>query len=239
MTFEEIQNILRRKATVFETGGFRPTNQTNESWIGKVYLYRENEEIPIAENGEPMAPLCQLYLPDLPFVPAGLDGTTVLCVFITKDLPEEWEPMGKRWMLREYSSLDDLVIKQITLEDSFIKPFPLKPILVENDFPQWGDIFNMPEPIFRELVKLDQDGFFGRYPDITHSYEVRMPNDMRHKVGGYPSYCQYGVDYGEGFDYMFQIATDNKAKLNIVDGGQFNFAKNTETGEWKLYYDFY
>ena len=34
-------------ATGFITGGFRPTNSNTENWIGQVYLYRENEDIPI------------------------------------------------------------------------------------------------------------------------------------------------------------------------------------------------
>ena len=257
VTFEEIQNVLRRQATGFETGGFRPTNQPNESWIGKFFLFREDEEVPIDENGDLMQPLCQLYLPDLPYVPAILEGTTVLCVFMTlfkfdgsfsqdyievKNLPDwQGEPMGKRWFLREYPSLDGLVVKTPVVPQTIIKPFPLKPVLLDNDYPLWEDDSSFPEPVFKELVRLNYEGFFGKHQDSDKSkwYSYRMPNDNGHKVGGYPSYCQSGTDYGEGFEFAFQIASDNKARLNIVDGGQSNFAKNKNTGEWKLYYDFY
>ena len=244
MTFEEIQNVLRRKATGFETGGFRPTNEPNESWIGKSFLFREDEGVPVDENGKLMSPLCQLYLPDLPFVPDVLDGTAVLCVFITlfkldgscsqdyievKNLPGDWETMGKRWIIREYPSLDGLVVKNPIVPKTIIKPYPLKPILIENDFPVWDDECNYPESVFDELNRLSEE----------EDFEGMLPNDNGHKVGGYPSYCQSGVDYGEGFEFVFQIASDNKVMLNIVDGGQFNFAKNKNTGEWKIYYDFY
>lgn len=36
MTIDEIKSKLRKKATIFQTGGFRPTNEKLESWIGKV-----------------------------------------------------------------------------------------------------------------------------------------------------------------------------------------------------------
>lgn len=45
---EEIKKQLVKRATGFITGGFRPTNSNTENWIGQVYLYRENEDIPIA-----------------------------------------------------------------------------------------------------------------------------------------------------------------------------------------------
>ncbi len=36
MNIDEIKNILRRKADIFQTGRFRPTNEIGESWIGTV-----------------------------------------------------------------------------------------------------------------------------------------------------------------------------------------------------------
>lgn len=36
MTIDEIKRILQRKAVIFETGGFKPTNEIGESWIGAV-----------------------------------------------------------------------------------------------------------------------------------------------------------------------------------------------------------
>ena len=131
--------------------------------------------------------------------------------------------------------------KNPVVPQTIIKPFPLKPILIEKDFPEQDDEYSIPEPISDEFARLDAEGFFGEYreEDRPKWYSYRLPNYYGHKVGGYPSYCQSGVDYGDGFEFTFQIASDNKAKLNIVDGGQFNFAKNKHTGEWKIYYDFY
>ena len=39
---DEIKKILVKKATGFTTGGFKPTNSDTESWIGRVYLYKED-----------------------------------------------------------------------------------------------------------------------------------------------------------------------------------------------------
>ena len=36
MTVEEIREKLRRKAVIFETGGFQSENTIGESWIGAI-----------------------------------------------------------------------------------------------------------------------------------------------------------------------------------------------------------
>lgn len=66
---------------------------------------------------------------------------------------------------------------------------------------------------------------------MTHTYE--------HKIGGYPSFCQPGVDPGDDFEFVFQISSDPKINLNVVDGGSLMFWKNNTTGTWAIYYDFY
>ena len=68
-----IKTQLAKKAPEFISGGFKPTNSITESWIGRVYLYHENEEIPLDNDGELMLPLFQLCFNDLPFVPEILD----------------------------------------------------------------------------------------------------------------------------------------------------------------------
>lgn len=44
MTVQEIKSKLMKKATVFNTGGFRPTNERLESWIGKVAWNKEKQQ---------------------------------------------------------------------------------------------------------------------------------------------------------------------------------------------------
>lgn len=68
---------IRRKATQFTTGGFRPTNTREESWIGRVFICKAEEEPPLDSDGRLMIPLAQFYLPkigDWPsFCQSGVD----------------------------------------------------------------------------------------------------------------------------------------------------------------------
>ncbi len=37
----------------------------------------------------------------------------------------------------------------------------------------------------------------------------------------------------------YELSSDAKINLNVVDSGSLMFWKNVVTGEWALYYDFY
>ncbi len=231
MTIEEIQRALARPATSFVTGGFRPTNELAESWIGRVFLYQSDEEIPKDSNGDLMQPLAQLYLPDLPYCSPCLKDIKLITVFIAKDFPDEFSESGQGWLIREYKSMKALTRKELTNIKSHIKPFPLKPVLVEKDYPLW-DGGGVPSAIENEILALENNGEIDSYYDIVeHCYT--------HKIGGYPSFCQSGVEFGTDFDFVFQISSDEKANFNVVDSGSLMFAKNSKTGQWTIYYDFY
>ncbi len=207
-------------ATLFKTGGFRPTNSMTESWIGRVRLYREDEDIPKDGKGNLMLPLCQLYLGDLSPLPEGLASIQVITIFMSQDFPPELTPTGEHWQIREYRQTDSLVMKDLQNEESSIQPFPLKPRAVANDCSVWDD---------------DTDDDF----DEDEEDSCAAVHHYSHKIGGYPSYCQSDIDFGDGFEYLFQITSDKKANLNIVDCGTIFFAKNPKTGEWRFDCDFY
>ena len=231
MNIKEIQKAISKQVTIFKTGGFRPTNTIKESWIGKVFAYKTDEEIPVDENGELMMPLAQLYLSELSHLSHNIKNVKLLTVFISKNFPECFEPMGENWLIREYETLQDLKIKELSNPQSYIKPFPLKPKFVENDYPLW-DGGGLSCEMEIEILKLEKSGEIESYYDIIEHSDY-------HKIGGYPSFCQSGIDFGEGFEFIFQISSDEKANLNIIDGGSFLFAKNINTNQWKIYYDFY
>lgn len=232
MNIQEIKNKILKPTTKFSTGGFRPQNIIEESWIGKVFLFRENEEIPIDEKGNLMLPLAQFYLPNLPFIPQSISNKKVITVFISQDLPECFEPMGKNWVIREYETTEELCKKEISNPKSFLKPFPLKQEFVKEDYPIWdgGGLTEEMEDIICELEKKEGIEYYEDIGD-NHVYE--------HKFGGYPSFCQPGVYFGKDFEFIFQISSDEKANLNVVDNGSLMFSKNAKTNEWKIYYDFY
>lgn len=235
---QKIKDILERPATEFITGGFRPQNTLEESWIGRVFAYAGHEEIPLDQKGNPMMPLLQLYLPNQPFVPELIKDKKLITVFMSYDFPENLEKMGSNWVIREYDNLEDIVIKDLKSPISYLKPFPMRSQLFPKDAPLWdgGGIEDIDYRLISEIVRLEREGLFNSYFDIiNHSY--------RTKLGGYPSFCQPGIGFkdgfGEGSEFVFQISSDEKAYLNVVDSGSFMFAKNKDTGEWSLYYDFY
>jgi len=230
MNIAEIKNRLAKRATALSAGGFKPTYSDKESWIGRVAFYKEEESIPEDAEGTPMLPLLQLSLEGLPFVPDGLDNTKMITLFISEDLPTDLSDNGDGWVLREYTKDDQLVNKRLGNLDSYIRSFPLKTTFIREDYPVWdgGDI---PSDIADEITNLEKGGEIADYYDIVE-------NNYGHKLGGYPTFCQSGTDFGEDFEFLLQIASDEKANLNIVDNGTIFLAKNKKTGEWRLYVDF-
>ncbi|MFC4477394.1 DUF1963 domain-containing protein [Flavobacterium chungangensis] len=228
---EKLKKALSKKATTFQSGGFKPTNSISESWIGRVYLYLENEEIPLDNNGEEMFPLFQLCFDHLPFVPDILKATKIITIFISKDFPMDLTSNGNNWILREYKDTSEIIIKDLKNEKSHIKPFPLSQNLLEEDYPVWEDP-EIPDDISDKILELEDSG-------IIDSYYEMVENNTCHKIGGYANYRQSGIYFGEDFEFVLQIASDEKAHLNIVDSGNFYFAKNRKTGEWMYYIDFY
>ena len=229
---EEIYTKLARKATILTAGGFSPSGELTESWLGQVFLFKPDETIPVDSKGANLLPLAQLYLPNLPFVPSCLKDFEVITAFISNDFPDRFEPMGKRWLVREYSKLDDLIRKDIKVAESFLKAFPISSELVEDDWPTSWTGYEINDEDWDYILEMEEKGGAKRYYDL--------PNNGRdHKVGGYPFFCQSGIDPGEGFEFAFQVSSDKKINLRVYDCGCFQFYRNPITREWKIYYDFY
>ena len=235
MTIKEVKDKISKDTSIFTVGGFRPENTIQESWIGKVSVYKANETIPTDKNGELMFPLAQIYIPNLPFIHPKISNTKILTVFISNEYPECFEKMGENWIIREYENLEDIKIKDLSNPKSFIKQFPLK-AEKKMDCPIW-DGGGLTSEMEDEIIELENNGEIESYYDIAdfHQYE--------HKIGGFPSYCQPGIGisegFGNGFEFVFQITSDEKINLNVIDSGSLMFAKNDQTNEWSLYYDFY
>ena len=237
MNIAEIKNRLAKRATELSAGGFKPTYSDKESWIGRVAFYKEEESIPLDADGTPMLPLLQLSLEGLPYIPDGLENTKMITVFISENLPTDGNPdngapssNGNGWVLREYSKDDNLINKRLENLDNYIRSFPLKTTFVPEDYPVW-DGGGIPSDIADEILSLEKAG------EITDYYDI-VENNYGHKLGGYPTFYQSGIDFGEDFEFLLQIASDGKANLNIVDAGTIFLAKNRKTGEWRLYIDF-
>jgi len=231
MNLEEIRERASKKASKLTAGGFRPTGDDKESWLGRVFLYRDDEGIPKDSAGKELFPLAQIHIPSLPWKPKCLEGIELLTAFIGQKFPGEFEPMGETWLIREYKSLEGLKKKELTATESFLKAFPVSAEIFESDWPNW-DGGGLDDEASDAILELEDAGEIEDYYDVAdHHYG--------HKVGGYPSFCQSGIDAGKGFEFAFQVSSDAKINLNVVDNGSFQFYRNSSSGEWKIYYDFY
>jgi hypothetical protein len=85
-----------------------------------------------------MHALCQVNLTELPFRPPRLDDLKFIAVFVGPDeLPTD-AANGTNWCLRAYRSVDQLVPLASLQTGSPIKPFPMRPKVIEEDSEQFG-----------------------------------------------------------------------------------------------------
>ena len=61
MKIDEIKDLLKRKAVIFNTGGKKLTKELNESCIGCVCWQLPNEELPCDDDGKEMLPLVTIF----------------------------------------------------------------------------------------------------------------------------------------------------------------------------------
>ena len=230
MSLESLLSEINRPCTKFHVGGFRPTNKIEESWLGKVTRYSVDEELPIDKNGNPMIQIGQFYLPSIDHVHASLSSVKLITVFISSELEGDCDLMEGNFVVREYNELETLLIKNFSPTEGSLKPFPLKTEVMESDHPIWDGGGLIPEQEDK-ILEMEDEGVFESYYDVTtHCYD--------HKFGGYPSFCQPGVEL-HPYEFVFQVSSDVKLHLNVIDNGSFQFWRHPETGDWKLYYDFY
>ena len=143
---KEIREKIGRPCTEFETKKFKYDDENKISWIGRVFLCKENEveKRPKDNKGNTMYPLAQFYLPNLPYLPESLKKFEYITVFMGEDFPEYDEESGliskngDGWILRTYTK-DDILVKNEYLRDDDISPdpYPLKPKLNNTDFSIW------------------------------------------------------------------------------------------------------
>lgn len=229
MTVDDIKKNLAKKAVVFQTGGIRPTKALLESWIGCVCWKMPDEILPVDKEGKEMQPIATLFLKDLPHVPEYLKEIELLTVFLSEDICGHHENADEYFHIRTYKTLEGL--EHCDWKASIMKAFPLVPKLVEQDYPMWDDE-DFPGDLFEEILRLEEEEDLEYYEDIAEEqYYV-------HKVGGYPAFIQAGGS-PIGYEFAFQISSDEKACFNFVDNGRLYFFYNKDAQNWKLHYDFY
>ena len=225
MTKKDFIAKITKPATIFEVGGFKPDDNMLSSWFGKVLVSAQDENWPLSNN-EPMIPLCQLNLSDLPFKPTILDDIDFITLFIDpENIPSNDEPNGNGWCLRAYKNNDNLVPLQKPDFHSEVKAFQLKPKFVENDFPCYED----------SPVEIPE-----KYED---EYDELFPNIEGIKIGGWPTLIQGEIFWPDAVDesctpeFVFQINSIEKAHWQWGDGGVGYFARAKDDWffSWQCY----
>ncbi len=220
------RETIKRRAIVMEIGGFRPPADPKTSWFGKVGFGLPDEEWPMTDDDRPLAPLAQINVTELPFRPPRLGDVEFLTVFIDTEEFDADEPNGSIWCVRAYPSLDRLVPLEIPENiESEIKALPIRPKVIEEDYPVYDDIAeNIPE-------------------DVADSYHDDFENVPGFKLGGWPTLIQSQIDWtstGENSaepEFVFQIDSTEKGRWSWGDGGVGYFGRGTAPGhdkEWFL-----
>jgi hypothetical protein len=228
LNIPQIKDVLFKQATIFETGGFRPTEELGESWIGKVLWGEEEENIPANFD-----PICTLFIYKLPYVPKELASYQLITIYMDFDVFNHLneDNLTSFFKINCYTNLD--VLQKKNEQSKRIKPFPLTPLFIDNDAPSWEDSDSINPEVEDEILRLELEDGIEYYDDIVEEIY------STHKVGGYPSFTQSGISFEEGYPFVFQISSDEKAQFNIVDSGSFYFFYNQEKQDWIVYCDFY
>ena len=232
MTIDEIKNKLKKQATIYKTVLPGLASSTGESWIGKVAWQKPYETIPTDSKGNEMIPIATLFIDSSLYVPEDLSKVKLITIYMSEEIWDNMvnEDLSPYFEIRTYDNINDLVTCEYT--SNKIKPLPLSVAKIDNDFPFWDD-GGIPEDLFDTICEMEENNNINYFDDIFEN------NAATHKLGGYPSFCQSGYWFENGYDYVLQISSDTNAKFNIVDGGNFYFFYNPIKTDWKVYCDFF
>ena len=223
------RNLLRRRAIGFEIGGFRPPEDLSGSWFGRVNLAASGESWP-EHNGKLLTALCQIDLRGLPFKPPRLEDLELLTIFVSEvDLPDN-DANGSTWCLRAYDSAADLTLLPQQDMPSKIRAFPMRPRVIESDFPCWEDVDI-------ELPRMLEDSYYDHFENIGGL-----------KLGGWPTLIQSEIYWAPnnkhpiGPEYVLQVDSTDKGNWMWGDAGVGYFGRGTVEDlkdewacEWQCY----
>ncbi|WP_312688465.1 DUF1963 domain-containing protein [Kosakonia sp.] len=218
IALEQLRENLR-PACVATVGGFRPPEDPLTSWFCRgVGLAAEG--LPLWQ-GEPMFPLLQIRVAELPWIPEALSDIALLVLFHNlREHPFD-NKHGDGWLIREYKSTDNLSPLPDVAHP--YKPFPLRWTL-HQDAPGWEDAWDVVD-----LSAVNAD------PAATEIFFREFNRYPQTKVGGYPYEIQHGVGLD---DFVFQVGSEEKVNWMWADNGIGYFFRSPQ-GEWRWSCQFY
>lgn len=221
-TYQEIDSHLK-SASVAQIGGFRPPKDKITSWFGGQGVGLNGESLP-TYNGKDMFVLLQVKIDELPYIPIELKDTKFFIVFFNREEIPFDKPHNDGWVIREYTSLDNLVLLPKSNEPEVIKDFPIKWSIVNDDAPGWETAWELIDLKTINETKGADEKFFDEYNRYSET-----------KIGGYP----YEIQHNHKLDgYVFQIGSEEKPGWMWADSGVAYFNKN-KAGQWEFDCQFY
>jgi hypothetical protein len=213
-----------RRASVATIGGFRPSDDPRTSWAGHVLLGEPDDEWP-TNDGEPMLPVLQVSIDELPEVPAALNDLSLLTLFIGPRAVPIHTPNGDGWHLRAHARGTELAELQAppslgqndpkTSKGSESTPNPL-PIRWEpiDDYPDRDDV---PFDMLDAWDALEKAGAVATAAEGV-------------KVGGWPLCVQSEVNWAPGasVDFVLQIDTNSRIGIGVGFGAVFYIGRDRE-----------
>lgn len=223
---DAVRARLRRRAIRMEIGGFRPPEGLAGSWFGRVNLALPGEGWPMTD-GRPLHALAQIDLTQLPFRPARLEDVEMIAIFITEEALEEDTPNGQGWCLRAYPDLSALVPLEQVDTGSEIQALPMRPEVIEEDYPTWDDVADEDLPA-----------------EVAERYHDLFPTAEGFKLSGWPFLVQHEIQWSSAFthhparpEYAFQIDSTDRGGWYWGDSGFGYFGRGTRPGrtdEWVM-----
>ena len=225
-TSEELEKYFNSKSwktSVAKIGGERPSLKLGKSRIAGSFLMKKNEQWPKWEKGY-LDSVLQINLDELPFVPQKIKRFKMINIFIDLNHFLDDPELENSCQIRAYESLDDLELRE-SPNKSELKTFEIKWQLAKDNPSRETSIWEIggPEEYVRNKEEFNKVDFSKKNHELT-------------KVGGWPSIIQHELEMSYE-DFVIQIGSEDKAKLNWVDGGNMYIGYNGK--EWLFECQFY
>jgi uncharacterized protein YwqG len=211
---------------IAQIGGFRPDDLLRSSFGGN-FLLKQGSQWPVCDQG-PMLPVIQIMVSEVPNGERLFGEVKCIQVFVSSNrLPITPSKNGDGWLLIEHHSINDLGTVNTPESCNRLKCFQVKWSLADKpDYPCWEEAWD-----YLDLTEINaseelSERFFDEFDRYTQT-----------KIGGYASYIQSPC-LGD-FEYVFQIASEDKPKFIVGDSGNIYILKSKTDGEWYLHWDCY
>jgi len=216
-------NSLSSEASIAQIRGERPMNNFAKSRIAGSFLMKKDESWPSWEKGY-LDPILQINVDELPYIPEKLKKFKLITIFIAIDDFLDDSALNKSCQVRTYEDFENLELKASPI-DAKIKTFEIDWRL-KKDAPAFETFMwqiGGPEEYARNKEQIKEIDF-----------DENMHRNT--KVGGWPTIIQHELEMDYS-DFVIQIGSEEKVRLNWIDGGSIYVGYNGK--KWFFECQFY